>query len=149
MAVLHVSGEQLPTESYRKPRPVIGELNRPFWDALAEHRLEVQRCDECGALRFPIGPVCPECLSGRFGWRELSGRGTVLSWVVFRRAYDPAFEEDVPYNVALIELEEDVRMFSNIVGASLEEIEVDMEVEVVFDDVAPDLTLPRFQPRAA
>ncbi len=144
-----MSGEPTSTEPYRKPRPVIGELNGPFWEALAEHRLEVQCCDDCGALRFPIGPVCPECLSDRSGWRELSGRGTVLSWVVFRRAYDPAFEEDVPYNVALVELEEDVRMFSNIVGVPLEEIEVDMEVEVVFDHVAPDLTLPRFRPRAA
>jgi uncharacterized OB-fold protein len=132
---------------YAKPRPVIGELNRPFWEALGQHRLEVQRCEACGALRFPIGPVCPQCLSDRYGWLQLSGRGTILSWVVFRRAYDPAFEADVPYNVALVELEEGVRMFSNVVGAGLDEIEVGMEVEVVFDDVAPDLTLSRFRPR--
>jgi uncharacterized OB-fold protein len=98
-------------------------------------------------LRFPIGPVCPRCLSPEYDWKELSGRGEVLSWVVFRRAYDPAFQDDVPYNVALVELEEDLRMFSNIVDVDLEEIEVGMHVEVVFDDVAPDLTIPRFRPR--
>ncbi len=134
-------------EAYLKPRPLLGDLNRHFWGALRDHRLEVQVCEACAALRFPIGPVCPVCLSDRYGWRELSGRGTILSWVVFRRAYDPAFEDDVPYNVALIELQEGVRMFSNIVGAELDEIDVGMEVEVVFDDVAPDLTLPRFAPR--
>jgi uncharacterized OB-fold protein len=134
---------------YDKPRPVLGDLNRPFWEALTEHRLQVQRCEQCGALRFPIGPVCPRCLSDRHGWEQLSGRGTVLSWVVFRRAYDPAFEADVPYNVALVELVEGVRMFSNLVEIGFDQIEVGIEVEAVFDDVAPDLTLPRFRPRPA
>jgi uncharacterized OB-fold protein len=133
---------------YGKPRPVLGDLNRPFWEALTEHRLQVQRCEECGALRFPIGPACPRCLSERHRWEQVSGRGTVLSWVVFRRAYDPAFAGDVPYNVAFVELVEDLRMFSNLVDVGLDEIEVGMEVEVVFDDVAPDLTLPRFRPRS-
>lgn len=142
-----MSGDLSAEGDYAKPRPVIGELNRRFWEALAQHQLEVQRCEACAALRFPIGPVCPRCLSDRYHWQQLSGRGIVLSWVVFRRAYDPAFEADIPYNVALVELEEGVRMFSNVVGAGLDEIEVGMEVEVVFDDVAPDLTLSRFKPR--
>jgi uncharacterized OB-fold protein len=78
----------------------------------------------------------------------LSGRGTVFSFVVFHRAYHPAFSNDVPYNVALVELEEGPLMISNVIGVAPDAVYIGMPVEVVFVEIAPGIWLPKFRPRA-
>ena len=130
---------------YRKPLPRITPDNRPFWEAARRHELRLQRCDACGRFRYPPGPMCPDCLSERFEWRRVSGRGTISSWVVFHRVYFPAFADDAPYAVVQVELEEGPRLISNLVSSPGEKINIGMPVEVVFDDVTPELSLPRFR----
>lgn len=133
---------------YDKPLPVLEELNAPFWQAAKRGELAMQRCDDCGHVRYPIAHVCPKCLSERYRWKTLSGRGTVYSSIVFHQVYNQAFAQDVPYNVSLIQLEEGPRMISNVVGIAPADVEVGDEVEAVFDAVTSEVSIPRFRRRA-
>lgn len=135
--------------TYEKPLPIPSVISEPHWAACREHRLMVQRCQHCGAYYFPPSIICPECLSRQVEWTQVSGRGRVFSFIVFHRVYHPGFKEDVPYTVALIELEEGARILSNVVGIPPSEVKCDMPVEVIFDDVTPEVTLPKFRPRSA
>ncbi len=134
------------SEAYQKPLPHIDEVNRPFWEAAKRHELVLQKCQECGHYRYPPGSICPHCLSDRLTWVKVSGRGTVHTWTVFHRAYHPAFTQDVPYAVVVIELEEGPRLLSNLVDCKIEGIRVGRPVEVVFEDVTTEVTLPKFRP---
>ena len=133
------------TAEYTKPLPTLTDDNRPFWDACREKRLSMQQCDGCGHIRFPINHICPRCLSEKFHWQTLSGRGTVFSYIVFHQVYNKAFAQDVPYNVALVQLEEGPRIYSNVVGVPNDAVKVGDALEVIFDAVTPDITLPRFR----
>lgn len=126
---------------------MIDEGNKAFWDACAAGELRVQRCITCGHLRYPISTVCPECLSEDAAWELLSGRGTVVSFCIFRHAYNEAWRDRLPYNVALIQLEEGPRMLSNVHGVSPDEIRVGLEVKVAFE-VEQGFSIPVFE-RAA
>jgi hypothetical protein len=85
-------------------------------------------------------------LSENATWRRLSGRGTVYSFIIVHRPQHPAFLDDAPYNVAIIELEEGLRMHTNIVDCSDEDLRVGMPVEAVFEKINDDVTLPKFRP---
>lgn len=130
---------------YLKPLPVLSADNRPFWDGCRGGRLMLQRCEACAQWRYPISPVCPQCLSDRFEWAAVSGRGTVFSFIVFHQAYHPGFKADLPYNVALVQLEEGPRLFSNVVGTPHAQVRIGDAVEVVFDAVTDEVTIPRFR----
>lgn len=132
---------------YNKPLPNVDEENRPFWEGIKRHELWLQRCQDCEEFRFYPRTICPHCFSYNTQWTRVSGRGKLYSFTVSYRAASPAFQDDVPYNIALIELEEGVRMMSNVVECANEDLRVDMPVEMVFDDVTPEITLPRFRPR--
>jgi uncharacterized OB-fold protein len=106
----------------------------------------VQRCTHCDRLRYPAGMVCPECLSGEAEWQSLSGRGKVFSFVVFHRAYHPAWEGKVPYNVALIELDEGPIMLSNVVSIDNAKLEVGLPVQAFFEAIDESLAIPVFKP---
>jgi uncharacterized OB-fold protein len=133
---------------YNKPLPTITDENRGFWEGAKRGRICMQRCKDCGHVRYPISHVCPQCLSYRFEWAGLSGRGVVFSYVVFHQLYHPAFKDDIPYNVAMIQLEEGPRMYSNIVGVDNDAVKVGDKVQAVFDPVTPEVTIPRFRLRA-
>lgn len=133
---------------YPKPLPTLTDENRPFWDGCRDGRLRLQRCSGCAQWRYPIAAVCPGCLSPAFEWAEASGRGTVFSTIVFHQAYHPGFKADLPYNVSMIQLEEGPRMFSNVVGVPPRDVKVGDAVEVVFDTVTAEVTIPRFRPAA-
>jgi uncharacterized OB-fold protein len=130
---------------YRKPLPTITEDNRPFWDGARNGRLMMQRCRHCDHTRYPVARICPRCLFAEAEWVELSGRGAIFSYVVFHQVYDKSFKDDVPYNVALIQLDEGPRLFSNIKTVDGAKPKVGDRVEVCFDPVTPDVTLPRFR----
>ncbi len=127
-----------------RPLPYITPLTQPFWDATKAGRLEVQRCTACGHMRFPPSQVCEDCLSEEAQWVQVSGRGTVWSVCEFHRQYFKGI--DVPYNVALVRLEEGPRMYTNIVGAAYDQIEPGMKVEAVFEPVTDGVTLLKFRP---
>lgn len=129
-----------------KPLPNPTEDSAPYWAAAHQGELRMQQCADCGHIRFPPSLLCPRCLSEAAEWTRLSGRGTVYSWIVVHQSQYPAFNTDGPYNVAIIELDEGPRLHSNIRGCSNDQIHIGMPVEVVFDKVSDDMTLPRFRP---
>ncbi len=134
------------TQPAPKPiKPVISENNRPFWDGCRDRKLMAQRCTHCGEWRHPAAPVCPQCLGAGYEWQELSGRGELFSYIVIHRGYHPWWAQRVPYNVALIELEEGVHMFSNVVGTPTEQLQVGQKVKVAFEQRGDDLVVPVFE----
>ncbi len=134
-----------PTVPPKPIKPTVSDINRPFWDGCKEGRLRVQRCSRCEELRYPVAVVCPNCLSKESRWEDLSGRGEIFSFVIIHRGYHPYWAERVPYNVAMIELEEGLRMFSNIVGTPNDQLQVGQKVSVEFEVRDEDLTVPVFK----
>ena len=132
-----------------KPQPVVAPWARPFWDATRENRLILQHCNGCGKAIFYPRQSCPHCFSDKLGWQPASGRGTVYSYTVVESNAPSAFQADVPYVVAVIRLEEGVQMLSNIVGCELAQLRCDMPVQVVFEKLDEEFTLPKFRPAAA
>lgn len=124
------------------PRPT--PLSQPHWDAAREGRLVVQRCSDCGARIFIPQPACTSCFGSRLEWSESSGRGTLYSYTVVHRPQRPEFQ--VPYAVAIVELEEGWQMLSNLIDCELSEICVGMPLEVVFRKMSDSVTLPFFRP---
>ena len=132
--------------TYAKPLPIVNEDTAPFWEYCKKHELRMQKCAQCGHIRFPPGIVCPECLSMEAEWARLSGKGKVYSFGIFQRAYHEGFKNDIPYAVAIIELDEGPHMTSNVTGCKLEDIKIDMPVEVYFEDITDEFALPKFKP---
>ena len=133
---------------YKKPLPLINEDNRPYWEYCKKHELRMQKCDGCGHIRFPVSILCPNCHSMDATWTKLNGKGKVFSYIVFRIPYHESYKEDIPYVVAIIQLDEGPRMESNLIVSDLEDICIDMLVEVFFDDVTHEISLPKFKPMA-
>jgi uncharacterized OB-fold protein len=131
----------------RQVRPFLEELEaKPFWANLREHRLTAQRCKGCGKFfTFPPQGSCPHCLSSDYDWVALSGKGRVYSFVTYHRAWHPAYQDKIPYNVSLIDLDGGPRLVSNVVGCKHDEVKVGMPVEIVYDD-REEYTLPQFRP---
>ncbi|RFU37133.1 hypothetical protein DZF91_34495 [Actinomadura logoneensis] len=128
-------------------RPAVGPDTRYFWDGVNDGELRIQSCADCGALRHPPGPMCPACHSTNRTYRKASGRGTVHSFVVHH--HPPVPGRTPPYAVAVVELEEGVRIVGDIVGCEPSEVEVDMPVRVLFQHMDDELVLPRWTPADA
>jgi uncharacterized OB-fold protein len=133
--------------TYAGPKPVPTPETKPYWDAARRHVLAVQRCQDCRQCYFYPRPLCPHCLSRRVGWIECSGRGTLHTFVI---NYRPPrnFPLQEPFVIAMVQLEEGPRILTNLVEveADPKAIRCDMPVEVVFDDVTPEISLPKFRP---
>lgn len=117
-------------------KPEITDVNRPYWAALERGELHFQRC-ECGHAWLPARSNCPACLRVASGWERASGRGTLVSWVVYHTAYHPAFADRLPYNVALVELAEGPCLLTRLLDDN-ERLRGDAAVELVVtreDDV--------------
>lgn len=132
--------------SYDKPLPRPNTDTKPFWDGCKQHELRFQRCSDCGHVRWPASIVCPQCYSSDTEGIVASGKGKVYTFAIFHQVYHPAFADDVPYVTASVELEEGPRLLTNIIGCSPDEVRCDMPVEVVWDDVTEDFSLPKFKP---
>lgn len=133
-------------QEYTKPLPPITTLNRPFWEGTKLGELRLQTCNECGQRWYPPSTHCPNCISRDWAWQAASGHGRVWSWVVFHQRYFKAFEDDLPYNVIFVELEEGVMMMSRIEGIEHDQIACDMPVKVAFRDVTEEQAVPYFVP---
>lgn len=131
--------------TYQKPLPAITPLDKPFWDFARRHELRLQRCSSCRTFRYPTSPVCADCDSDSYEWEKVSGRGKILSWVVFHHCYFPSFAKEVPYNVAIVALDEGPQMVSNILAPN-EALRGGMPVEVVFEDATAEISIPKFRP---
>ena len=131
----------------RRGQPFLDEPEaKPFWAALKEHRLTAQRCSVCKRIfNFPPQAHCPGCLASDYEWVTLSGKGKVYSFVTYHRPWHPAYQDKIPYNVSLVDLDEGARLVSNVVDCLPDDVRIGMAVEVVFEDLA-DYTLPKFRP---
>ena len=131
---------------YQKPVPAPDRVTAPFWESARQEKLLIQHCPDCGTHQFFPQSHCRECLSDKLEWVASTGKGTVYSFTVIHRPPSSAFQQDVPYTVALVDLEEGCRMISNIVDADPEDVRVGMPVEVVFEKITPNISLPKFRP---
>ena len=134
------------TLDYRKPLPSPTLDSEPYYRYLREHDLRVQRCTACGRPWLPAGPVCPSCWSSAFTWTPVSGLGRVYSWTIVHEVYDKSFAEDVPYCLAMIELDEGPRLLTNLVGIEPGSIAAGLRVGVRYEDVTSEVTLVKFGP---
>jgi uncharacterized OB-fold protein len=130
----------------KKPLPRIGPDTAPFWAATRAGEFRLPFCTACDKAHWPAGPVCPFCFADTIVWRRASGRGTVSTFTMVHKAWFPAFVAEIPYNVIQVELTEGPRMTANLVDAPAGGPRIGMPVEVVFDAVTPEITLPRFRP---
>lgn len=130
---------------YGKPLPIIDEEARPYWEAARRRELVLPRCNDCGKFHFYPRNFCPHCKGQSITWEKVSGRGTIYSYTVPRIPILPAYREEVPYVVALVELEEGPRIMANILDCDPEEVSIDAPVEVVFQDVTDEVSLPQFR----
>lgn len=136
------------TELPARPPEVTPET-APFWEATAEGRLVLPRCDECGLVVWYPRSICPDCGSGSLTWTELSGRGTVYSRTIQRRAHG-RWAEHAPYVIAYVELEEGPRVLADVDADDPESVRIGDPVEAVFDPTGDDPGAPallRFRPR--
>ena len=128
-----------------KPLPAMEGLAKEFYDFCKQGALHFQRCQGCGAWRHVPREMCAECGSWEWTWEASSGRGKVFSWTVVVRALHPAFQADTPYAPVIVEMEEGVRLLSQVVDVEPDALEIDMPVEVCFEAVTPEVSLPRFR----
>ncbi|GAA4874261.1 bifunctional MaoC family dehydratase N-terminal/OB-fold nucleic acid binding domain-containing protein [Saccharopolyspora cebuensis] len=133
-----------PAPAARRPRPALNEDNAFWFEAAREHRLLIQRCAACRALRHPPGPCCPECRSFDWDTVESGGTGVVHSFAVNHHPRHPAF--DYPLVVAVVELAEGTRLIANLVDVAPEDVRIDMPVALDWLDADEELSLPVFRP---
>jgi uncharacterized OB-fold protein len=134
----------------------------PFWDATRRHELQVQRCQLCDRLLFPARPACDLCGNGELDWVAMSGRGTVVSWVVTRQVFNKLFAASVPYTTLLVQLEEapNLLMYGNWAAGMVDSApggavdrafvpQPGLPVEAIFEDHDEGFTLVQWSPRVA
>ncbi len=129
----------------KKQLPAITESNKPFWDAAHRHELVAYKCGTCGT--YYAQPVtCLRCGNPQMSWVKVSGKAEVYTFCVYRQPFHPAWVKDIPYNVAYVKLVEGPLLMTSITGCDNQDIRVGMPVEVVFDDITPEISLPKFKP---
>jgi uncharacterized protein len=129
----------------KKQLPLVTESNKAFWEAARRHELVAYKCLNCGAL-LEQEINCIACDSPGGEWVKLSGRGEVFAFCVYRQPFHPAWEKNIPYNVAYVKLTEGPLLMTNIVGCENKDIYIGMPVEVVFEDINENIALPKFKP---
>ena len=133
--------ERAPT----RPLPETRNAGAAFWSKAAEGALVVPKCMECGRTFWHPRPRCPHCGSERVEWIRVSGKGAVHTFTVVRQSGDPYFKTKVPYAVAMIDLDEGVRIMTNVVDTPLEALAVGMRVEVLFEGAGGGIAIPLFR----
>jgi uncharacterized OB-fold protein len=132
-----------------KPQPTVDAWTLPYWQAARAGRLLIQQCRACGRFIFYPRQSCPFCFRDEPAWVESSGRGTVYSFTVVENNAPSAFAGDLPFVIAVVQLEEGVRMLTNLVGCDPAAVRCDLPVEVIFEPLTAEITLPKFKPREA
>lgn len=130
------------------PAPPMTPWSAPYWDAARQGRLIIQRCNSCGQHVFYPRQVCPFCFENALDWVEASGRGEVYTFSVVLNNAPSAFVDQMPYVIAVVLLEEGVRLMSNIVDCDPDQVHCGMAVEVAFRAISDNVTLPVFRPTA-
>ena len=136
--------EAQPPPAKPRPRPQ-DPVEQEFWRLCQDGQLHFQRCSACGTWRHLPRYMCARCGSPEFAWEPSTGRGTLFTWTVTHQALHPAFAHEIPFIAAVVELEEGVRMISNIVGTPNDKLRVGMKLEAVFEDVGDNVSIPKFR----
>ena len=131
---------------YNKPLPHPNEVSQPFWDAAKRHELQIQRCNARGTHIFYPREACSECLAADLIWIPVSGKGTLYSYTIAQAPTHPAFADDVPYVIAIVELAEGPHITTNLVGCQPDQVTIGMPVVTSFEDVSEAITLVKFRP---
>lgn len=131
--------------SIERPLPKPTEYTRPYWESAKQNKLVIQKCSSCESLQFYPRPYCISCLSDEMDWVEVSGRGTIYTYTINHRSPNSYMQDKVPYVVAIIELEEGIRMMANIIDSVLDKVEIGAHVHVVFENINEDITIPQFK----
>jgi uncharacterized OB-fold protein len=134
------------TTDYKKPIPIPDEASKPFFDGAREHRLMLQKCTSCGSVMWPVKPRCTNCWSADITWVPADGHGTLYSFTLMHQLFHPGFADEMPYNIAEVDLAEGVRIISNVVGCPNSELQIGMPLEVIFEDITDEISLPKFKP---
>ncbi len=129
-----------------KPLPVPTPVSRPFWEGLAAGKVRIQKCDACGSWVFYPRSRCSCCLSDQLRWRDVSGNGTLYTFTIARQPTSPHFAGETPQLLAVVELDEGVRLTTNLVDVEEVDIRVGMRVKARFERVSRDITMLKFQP---
>lgn len=128
------------------PTPMPDEASTPFFEEAKAGRLMLMRCLSCGEYRYPSRDRCDRCWSTETEWVAASGRATLHSWVIFHQLYHPGFADRIPYNVAVVELEEGPRITTNIIECANDKLDAGMALSVAFDAVGDGVVIPKFRP---
>lgn len=130
-----------------RPLPLPDEVTAPFWEGCRRGELRMQRCEECARFRFPPRPMCPRCLSFAAEWVLTSGEGTVYSFVICHPPVLPAFQAQVPFAVALVELAEDpaLRLLGGVLDTPPDQLRIGQRVRVEFEEIADGVVLPQWR----
>ncbi len=141
----------MPRTHSERPLPLPDDATRAYWQACRAGSLQMQRCSACAHVRFPPRPMCPRCQSFESEWGVMSGRGRLYSWVVCHPPLLPAFASRAPLVIALVELEESpkLRIVGNLFDCPASEIAIGMPLEVFFEEVTADVSLPQWRPAAS
>jgi uncharacterized OB-fold protein len=130
---------------YERPEPDPDGTARPFWEAAGRGELLIQRCPSCGHRQFYPRPACTACGADP-EWEQASGRGTVHTFAVIRQFGGKPFRDELPYVVAMIELDEGVRMMGNVTDCAVDEVEIGMAVEAYAVKTEEGLGVPLWRP---
>jgi len=135
--------------TWNKPRPNIPTDMKSFWDAMKAHKFVLWHCKVCGGWYWPTASCRNhpnEAFMANMEWKEASGRGKVFTFTAPHWVFHPGFKDEVPYIYALIELEEGPLFSSNVINCDLKDMKVGLPVQVIFEDVHDEFTLPKFIP---
>lgn len=133
---------------YNKPIPIPQPESDRYWEGTRRGELWLRKCLRCEKGYFYPRDICPSCFSRETDWFRSSGQGTLYTFAIVHRAPHPGFAEDAPYIVALVEVEDGVRIPTNIVNVepAPENLRVGMAMRVVYEKITPEITLPKFEP---
>ncbi|HEY6600168.1 MAG TPA: OB-fold domain-containing protein [Pseudomonadales bacterium] len=131
---------------FTRPLPTPTPTSAPFWDALKDGVVKLQRCNDCDAWVFYPRSRCPQCLADALTWHSVSGLGTLYTFTIARQPTSPHFAGEVPQRLGVVELDEGVRLTTTLVNVADQDIRIGMRVKPYFDQVADDVTLLRYQP---
>jgi uncharacterized OB-fold protein len=131
---------------YAKPLPEVTAESRAFWEGCRRHQFRIQRCRGCGERQYYPRGVCARCWDSDLEWVDSAGRGRVYTFTVVHRSQARGFKDELPYVLAYVELDEGVQVLTNLVECDPAHVAIGMPVQVTFQDVTPEIAIPRFRP---
>lgn len=134
---------------YTKPLPdVTWSWAREYWEGCRRHEILIQKCGDCGAYRWYPKPMCPQCNSFNVEWTKVRGTGNIFSYTICYRPFGDVWKDSIPYTVVIVELDDvtGVRLMADLIDCKPDDVRIGMPVSIMFDDVTPEVTLPRFRP---